>query len=145
MIIAFILPHHPTHGVWLEYQHQPHIARSWLWSSSSSLSQSLSPHFCHRSSDQCINHCNPNDQVMGVVGAGIARGWVDTGSLKEGFNTIGHHCHHCHRSIQFIFDRWIVHIRLLWWTIPLNDNLQNRKSSIEIKFVTKLTRCEDDS
>merc|ERR1719500_586337 len=29
-------------------------------------------------------HC----QVMGVVGAGIARGWVDTGSLKEGFNTI---------------------------------------------------------
>merc|ERR1712013_100960 len=29
-------------------------------------------------------HC----QVMGVVGAGIARGWVDTGSLKGGFNTI---------------------------------------------------------
>merc|ERR1712211_72658 len=29
-------------------------------------------------------HC----QVMGVVGAGIARGWVDTGALKEGFNTI---------------------------------------------------------
>ena len=33
---------------------------------------------------------------MGVVGAGIARGWVDTGSLKEGFNTIGIHCHHYH-------------------------------------------------
>lgn len=29
-------------------------------------------------------HC----QVMGVVGAGIAKGWVDTGSLREGIKTI---------------------------------------------------------
>jgi len=29
-------------------------------------------------------HC----QVMGVVGAGIAKGWLDKGSLKEGYKTI---------------------------------------------------------
>jgi len=28
-------------------------------------------------------HC----QVMGIVGASIAKGWVDSGSLKEGLNT----------------------------------------------------------
>ena len=32
-------------------------------------------HGCNPSND---HHRNPDHQVMGVVGAGIARGWVDT-------------------------------------------------------------------
>jgi len=32
-------------------------------------------------------HC----QVMGVVGAGVAKGWVDSGSLREGLKTVDFH------------------------------------------------------
>ena len=45
-------------------------------------------------------HC----QVMGVVGAGVARGWIDTGSIRDGLNTIDF------KLIGSIAMSWIVTI-----------------------------------
>jgi len=45
-------------------------------------------------------HC----QVMGVVGAGVAKGWSDRGSIKEGLRTIDFHL------MRNIALSWIVTI-----------------------------------
>ena len=45
-------------------------------------------------------HC----QVMGVVGAGVARGWIDTGNIRDGLNTIDF------KLIGSIAMSWIVTI-----------------------------------